>query len=192
MLLPTPPHVETIMLRNELEWAWDMASLKVDSRLNQLVTHNDKSIDKHVLTALGIDVAARIERDELAAGDVPKSSLVDQYRYINKALSMELLVALSLRHLDKPEYVKSLCCVSDPSGHPCHFAPSSFPDLVSRYKTPAGQKNFYILSEVSAMRVMSGEDYRGATGAGAVTCKRYCCSEQKIHCLCPGHQWGLF
>ena len=160
MLLPIPPHVETIKLRDELEWAWGMPSIRVDSRLNQLVTHNDKSIDKHVLTALGIDVAARIERNELTAGDVPKSRLVDQYRYINKGLSMELLVALSLRHLDKPEYVQSLCCVSDVSEHPCHFAPSNHPDLVSHYKTPVGQKNFYILSEVSAMRVMSGGDYR--------------------------------
>ena len=148
------------MLRQEPAWAWDMPSIRVDSRLNQLVTHNDKSIDKHVLTALGIDVAARIERNELSAGDVPKSSLVDQYRYINKGLSMELLVALSLRHLDKPEYVQSLCCVSDVSGHPCDFAPSCFPDLVSHYCTPAEEKNFYILSEVSAMRVMSGADYR--------------------------------
>ena len=117
-----------------------MSSATVDSRLNQLVTHNDKAIDKHVLTALGIDVDARIERNELSAGDVPKARLVYQYRKINKALSMELLVALSLKYLDKPEYVKSLCCVSDLSGHPCHFAPSSFPDQVSHYCTPAEEK----------------------------------------------------
>ena len=110
---------------------------RVDSRLNQLVTHNYKAIDKHVLTALGIDVDARIERNELSAVDVPKARLVYQYRKINKALSMELLVALSLKYLDKPEYVKSLCCVSDLSGHPCNFAPSNHPDLVSHYKTPA-------------------------------------------------------
>ena len=123
------------MLLKKLEWAWDMPSVTVDSRLNHLVTHNPKGIDKHVFTALGIDVNTRIERKELAAGGGTKATLVDQYRLINKALSMELLVALSLKYLDKPEYVKSLCCVSDLSGHPCHFAPISFPDLVSYYKT---------------------------------------------------------
>ena len=117
-----------------------MSSATVDSRLNQLLTHNDKAIDKHVLTALGIDVDARIERNELSAGDVLKSRLVYQYRDINKGLSMELLVALSLRHLDKLEYVQSLCCVSDMSGHPCNFAHSGFPDLMSHYRTSSGQE----------------------------------------------------
>ena len=156
MLLPTPPpHVDTIMLRKGREWRSDMSSVEVSNWLNHLVAHDPIATARHVFTALGIDVAARIERNELS----PKARLVNQYRYINKGLSMELLVALSLRHLDKPEHVQSMCCVSDVSGHPNNFAPSGRPDLVSYYCPPAEERNFYILSEVSARREMSKGEY---------------------------------
>ena len=152
-----PPHVDTIKLREGQEWRWDISSLEVDTWLSHLVAHNTTATGSHVFTALGIDVAARIERKELST----KERLVNQYRNINKGLSMELLVALSLRHLDKPEYVQSMCCVSDVSGHPNNFASSGRPDLVSYYRTPAEERNFYILSEVSAMRKMGKDEYCG-------------------------------
>ena len=119
--------------------------------LSHLAAENPTATKKHVYTVLGIDVKARKNR---------KEDTLEDYRKINKGLAMELLVALSLRHLDKPEYVQSMCCFGDDSGHPCNFAPSDHPDLVSYYKTPTGQKNFYILSEVSAMHEMSQGDYR--------------------------------
>ena len=124
----------------------------MDSWLQHLVDDDPRARTQHVEPALAIDVPARNARQE---------DLLTNYRNINKGLSMELLVALSLRHLDKPEYVQSMCCVAEISGHPNNCAPSGHPDVVSYYKTPDGQNNFYILSEVSAMSRMSEEDYRG-------------------------------
>lgn len=94
--------------------------------------------------------------------DAERQVTLHQHRLINKAMSMELLCASLLAHLDSAVKVESHCSAS--CRRPYHFARSGSPDLVATYAEHPSAKGFRVLGEVSAKRQVSEEHWLGQLG----------------------------
>ena len=120
--------------------------------LAYLLHHNVNELKKLVLPMLRLDTASReLDRNvlNLDPDRVPQQQISTR-RHINKALSMELLVALLLRYLDDSDEVAAGCVVRN--GLPNYFAPSGEADIITHYPGTLGSPSFRALVEVSAKR----------------------------------------
>ena len=97
--------------------------------LRQLLSKDPRAIGRTIAPSLKLDSRSRLSS---RLRRPPQWLLtLKEYRSINKALSMELLCASLLAHLNSAESVVSLCC-SD-GGTPYNFAPAGLPDLTAEY-----------------------------------------------------------
>ena len=87
-----------------------------------------------------------------------ENGTVKQYRMINKALAMELLISLLLTHLNSAERVTSWC-LTNPNGLPLYFAPSGESDIEVSYPAAGETPAFQMIAEVSAKRQVDGKFY---------------------------------
>ena len=137
---------QPVALREDRSWAFAGNCRTAVKRLGQLLTKDFRTIDRRVLSALGIDPKTRKERlNAIRPGEGKIRVDVRQTRIINRALAMELLVSALLTCLDGPDEVKSWCTVSI-RGEPNNFAPGPYPDIVGKYK------GFCLAVEVSCKR----------------------------------------
>ena len=122
-----------------------------------LLSQNFKAISDVVVRKLNIDTRSRVQADN-------RLNLKDgghwlrEARTINKALAMELLVAMSLTYIDNSEQVVSGCVVRNQL--PNNFASSGLADIIVFYPPSDGEQAFCVLVEASIKRIVSAEHYR--------------------------------
>ena len=122
-----------------------------------LHSQNFKAISNLVARKLNIDTRSRVESDNrLNLQD--NGHWLREARTINKALAMELLVALSLTYIDNAEQVLSSCVVRNQQ--PNNFASSGLGDITVFYPPSDDGQAFCVLVEVSIKRIVSPEHYR--------------------------------
>ena len=146
-----------VTLRDGWSWNPSLSDNEIAILLVYLLSQNFKSISNLVASKLNIDTRSRVEADN-------RLNLKDgghwlrEARTINKALAMELLVALSLIYIDNSEQVVSGCVVRNQQ--PNNFASSGLADITVFYPPSDGEQAFCVLVEVSIKRIVSPEHYR--------------------------------
>ena len=146
-----------VTLREGQPWRPYLSENDVAILLAYLQSQNFKAISHIVARRLNIDTRSRVEADNrLNLKD--NGHWLREARTINKALAMELLVALSLTYIDSAEQVLSGCVVRNRL--PNNFASSGLADIVVRYPSCDDGPAFSILVEVSIKRMVSTEHYR--------------------------------
>ena len=112
----------------------------------QLLVGDFRANEKLVFEALGIDRKAWFRDDRKRKKKRKhKKSRIKRFRIANKALAMELLVAVILTCIDSPNEVRCWCSVSK-RGRPKSFAPSGHEDIRVTHS------DFTVLVEVSAKK----------------------------------------
>ena len=143
-----------VSLRDGHSWRSQYVCRALGPLMAQLLVHNFRAISTQTLHALGLDPATRrMKGNQLLRDNGKRDSVVSikEYRTVNKALSMELVVAALFTHLDSPQEVRSPCVLSDES-EPKSFAPAEHADILVFYAN-----GMRILIEVSAKRDVSPE-----------------------------------
>ena len=146
-----------VTLRGGVSWSPSLTEHDVAILLAYLQTQNFKAISNIVARKLNIDTRSRVETDN-------RLNLKDgghwlrEARTINKALAMELLVALSMTCIDHAEQVLSGCVVRN--RQPNNFASSGLTDITVLYPSSDDGPAFCVLVEVSIKRAVSPEHYR--------------------------------
>ena len=112
---------------------------------------------------LGIDRRTRAEEDNPFPFSDTDRELHDG-RWMDKALSMELLSSIALSALDTPDYVRNFCLARH--GRPNYFAPSGKLDVLASYPASGSRGAFAVAAEVSSKREMSIEDYKAQLNQG--------------------------
>ena len=146
-----------VTLRGGQAWRPSLSENDIAVLLAYLQTQNFKAISNIVARKLHIDTRSRVEADN-------RLNLKDggrwlrEARTINKALAMELLVALSMTYLDHAEQVVSGCVVRN--RQPNNFASSGLADIAVSYPSCDDAPAFFVLVEVSIKRIVSTEHYR--------------------------------
>ena len=134
-----------VELRQGGEWGRCPAPATAAALLRQLLSKDPRAIGRTIAPRLKLNSRSRLSRrlrSPRQRGDRWLLTLKD-YRSINKALSMELLCASLLAHLNSAESVVSLCCSDE--GTPYNFAPAGLPDLTAEYAP-----DIRLVAEVSA------------------------------------------
>ena len=146
-----------VTLQGGRSWNPSLSDHEIFILLAYLHSQNFKTISNVVARKLNIDTRSRVEADN-------RLNLTDgghwlrEARTINKALAMELLVALSLTFIDNAERVISGCVVRNQL--PNNFASSGLTDITVFYPPSDGEQAFCVLVEVSIKRTVSVEHYR--------------------------------
>ena len=144
-------------LRGGLSWNPSLSDNEIAILLVYLHSQNFKAISNIVARKLNLDTRSRVEADN-------RLNLKDgghwlrEARTINKALAMELLVALSMTYIDNSERVVSGCVVRNQQ--PNNFASSGLADITVFYPRSDDGQAFSVLVEVSLKRNVSAEHYR--------------------------------
>lgn len=134
-------------------WRPNLSAAAVSVLLQRMATQDVAAIGRVVFKALGLpdrpELAERLAHESQADGD--KGLKLKHYRWINRALSMELLVSLLLTHLNRAKRVRSFCVADE--GRAYYFAGPGRPDLLADYPAESGDASaFRVLGEVSAKR----------------------------------------
>lgn len=133
-------------------WRPRLGAPAVSALLQRMATEDVIAIGRTVFAALGLpvrgDLAERAVSEAPDPGD--RTSGLKRYRWINRALSMELLVSLLLSHLNRARAVRAFC--SADGRRPYCFAGSGLPDVVAEYSEAEAAPAFRVLCEVSAKR----------------------------------------
>ena len=146
-----------VTLKGGLSWNPSFSENEIVILLVYLHSQDFKAISNVVARKLNIDTRSRVEADN-------RLNLTDgghwlrEARTINKALAMELLVALSLTFIDNAEKVISGCVVRNQL--PNNFASSGLADITVFYPASDGGQAFCVLVEASIKRIESAEHYR--------------------------------
>ena len=145
-----------VTLRGGHSWTRPYGIRELCIYLAYLTSHDFKVITNVVTRALGIDMATRIQQENRAnIGEIDHPRR--EFRNINKALSMELLVALLLAWLDEADQVGSGCCVKD--GRPNNYTPGGLADVTADYPATAESPAFPLVAEVSVRRTIDTTYY---------------------------------
>ena len=146
-----------VTLRGGWSWTPSFSENEVALLLAYLQSQDFKAISHIVARKLHIDTRSRVEADNrLNLSD--NGHWLREARTINKALAMELLVALSLTYIDNSEQVVSGCTVRNQ--RPNNFASSGLADITVFYPACDDGQAFCVLVEVSIKRIVSAEHYR--------------------------------
>ena len=141
-------------------WLWNpsFSITEVNLIFLYLLSHNFMAIKGIVAEKLNIDTLSRVADDNRIKQSKAAPRQLHDRRIINKAMSMELLIALLLTWLDDSDKVGSNCCVMNelPNNH----APGKVADIIANYPPGDGGKAFKVLSEVSIKRRISLKKYR--------------------------------
>ena len=146
-----------VTLRGGMSWNPSFTDNEVAILLVYLHSQNFKVISNIVARKLNIDTRSRVESDNrLNLKD--NGHWLREARTINKALAMELLVALSLTYIDNAQQVVSGCVVRN--RQPNNFASSGLADITVFYPPSDDGQAFCVLVEVSIKRIVSPDHYR--------------------------------
>ena len=146
-----------VTLRGGRSWNPSFTENEVAILLVYLHSKNFKAISNFVTRKLNIDTRSRVEADNRLNLKAQRHWLRET-RTINKALALEMLVALSLTFIDNPEQVHSGCVVRNQQ--PNYFASSGLADITVFYPPCHDAQAFCVLVEVSNKRIVSVEHYR--------------------------------
>ena len=143
-----------VELRQGGEWGGLPTAATTAALLLQLVRRNPKAF-RDIVRRLRLVSRTRLSKRLRENRERGKNWLlrIKKYRDINKALSMELLCASVLAHLNSAESVVSLCCSDD--GTPYNYAPAGLPDLTAEYAP-----GIRLVAEVSAKSEADPEFHR--------------------------------
>ena len=134
-----------VELRQGDEWGRCPAPATAAALLRQLLSKDPRAVGRTIAPRLKLNsrsrLSKRLRRPQQRSGKWLLT--LKEYRSINKALSMELLCASLLAHLNSAESVVSLCCSDE--GTPYNFAPAGLPDLTAEYAP-----DIRLVAEVSA------------------------------------------
>lgn len=148
------PKPAPITLGDGTAWDVDLPPTVIALHVLHLVNHDFSATEQWVFRQLGIDRMSRRHTDRTMPGRL------HDYRWRNKALAMELLVALLLSRIDSPLCVTSACLTDAATGLPDTFAPSGRADVSVSYRVRSPERTVRIVVEASAMRFMPVEDFR--------------------------------
>ena len=147
-----------VTLQDGRSWNPSLSDNEIAILLVYLLSQNFKAISDVVASKLNIDTRSRVEADNRLNLKANGDTGLREARTINKALAMELLVALSLTYIDNSEQVVSGCVVRNQL--PNNFASSGLADITVFYPPSDGEQAFCVLVEVSIKRIVSAEHYR--------------------------------
>ena len=139
-------------------WAPDFSLNEVNLTLLCLLSHDFKTIQEIVARKLNIDTLSRVA-DENQINSKEERGKLHNRRIINKALAMELLIALLLTWLDDSDQVGSNCCINE-HGLPNNHAPKLVSDIEAEYPACDDGPAFRVVCEVSIKRRPTASDYR--------------------------------
>ena len=139
-------------------WAPDFSLDEVNLTLLCLLSHDFNTIKEIVARKLNIDTLSRVA-DENQINTPEERRKIHRRRIINKALAMELLIALLLTWLDDSDQVGSNCCINH-LGLPNNHAPKLVSDIEAEYPACDDGPAFRVLCEVSIKRRPTASDYR--------------------------------
>ena len=139
-------------------WAPDFSINEVNLTLLCLLSHDFKTIQEIVARKLNIDTLSRVA-DENQINSKEERGRLHNRRIINKALAMELLIALLLTWLDDSDQVGSNCCINE-HGLPNNHAPKLVSDIEAEYPACDDGPAFRVVCEVSIKRRPTASDYR--------------------------------
>lgn len=149
-----------VTLRGNVPWTYTWTrdySISVLCKHLRYLTSHDFRVINGIAKKLGIDLYSRIRQDNRVnfreAGDKIRES-----RHINKAMSMELLIALLLTWLDTAGQVKSGCCAKH--GLPNYYSPQGLADVTASYQTADDEPAFRVVGEVSIRRKVTAKHYQ--------------------------------
>lgn len=138
-----------------VQWDVDLPPPVIALHVLHLLNHDFSAAEREVFRHLGIDRRSRRRTGRA----VPAKLHV--YRWRNKALAMELLVALLFSRIDSPVGVRSACITDSETGLPETFAPNGFADVSASYTERSPERTVRIVVEASAMRFMPIEGFEG-------------------------------
>ena len=139
-------------------WAPRFSINEVNLTLLCLLSHDFKTIQEIVARKLNIDTLSRVA-DENQINSKEERGKLHNRRIINKALAMELLIALLLTWLDDSDQVGSNCCINE-HGLPNNHAPKLVSDIEAEYPACDDGPAFRVVCEVSIKRRPTASDYR--------------------------------
>ncbi|MYD92534.1 MAG: hypothetical protein F4Y02_02335 [Chloroflexi bacterium] len=148
------PPPAPITLGDGTAWDVDLPPAVIGLHVLHLLNHDFSAAEQWVFPQLGIDRGSRRR-----TGRAMTSTLHD-YRWRNKALAMELLVALLFSRIDSPVGVQSACLTDPATGLPDTFAPSGRADVSVSYRVRSPERTVRIVVEASAMRFMPIDNFR--------------------------------
>ena len=152
--MASTPKPVPVTLGDGTAWEVDLPPEVIGLHILHLLNHDFTAAEMGVFRPLGIDRASR-----RGTGRVVRGRLHD-YRWRNKALAMELLVALLLTRIDSPVRVNSECVTDPATGLPHMFAPPGSADVTASYTVTSPMGTFRVVVEASAMRFMPIEGFR--------------------------------
>ena len=143
-----------ITLGDGTAWDVDLPPAVIGLHVLHLLSHDFSAAEREVFRHLGIDRKSRRRTGRDMAGRL------HDYRWRNKALAMELLVALLFSRIDSPVCVESACLTDPATGLPDTFAPGGRADVSVSYRVRSPERTIRIVVEASAMRFMPVEHFR--------------------------------
>ena len=143
-----------VTLGDGTAWDVDLPPAVLGLLVLHLLNHDFSATEREVFRQLGIDRTSRRDTDRSMASEL------HDYRWRNKALAMELLVALLFSRIDSPECVQSACLTDSATGLPATFAPSGRADVSVSYRVRSPKRTMRIVVEASAMRFMPVDSFR--------------------------------
>ena len=146
-----------ITLRGDYSWTRSLNIREICLYLRYLTEHDFTVIAGVVAKALGIDLITRIEDENRPNVDKTKRP-IHEFRYNNKGLAMELLIALLLARLDSAERVNCNCSVKN--GLPNNFSPGGYADNIAFYPSTVDSRVYQVIAEVSIKRDETVSHYR--------------------------------
>ena len=152
-----------LTLRGKEPWTWtwrrDFSIFVLCTYLRHLTDHDFTQITE-VAAKLGLDLPTRDRMGSRVDFTVAKESgtEISSLRHINKAMTMELLIALLLTWLDQAGRVISGCCVK--AGLPNYYSPQGLADITALYDDTDNQPAFHVVGEVGIRRKVTESYYR--------------------------------
>lgn len=146
-----------ITLRGNYSWTRSLSIREICLYLCYLTEHDFTVIASVVAKVIGIDLTTRIENENRPNVDKTKRP-IHEFRYNNKGLAMELLIALLLARLDSAEQVNCNCSVKN--GLPNNFSPGGYADTIAFYPSDGDGRAYRIIAEVSIKRRETVSHYR--------------------------------
>ena len=152
-----------LTLRGKEPWIWtwtrEFSIAVLCTYLRHMSDHDFRTI-ADIAAKLGLDVYSRGRMgnrvDFRKAKEAGKE--IRTLRNINKAMTMELLIALLLTWLDTAGRVKSGCCVK--VGLPNNYSPQGLADITALYDDANNKPAFRVVGEVSIRRKVTATYYR--------------------------------
>lgn len=143
--------------QNYVHWKLNLALFEATDLMKHLCCHDVFEFRNWILPSARIANASLTDEEKAALPDdsrltraVAGSTKASKRHAPFKGLTMELLAAAILRHLDKCPWVIANC--SSRNGDPNGYAPPEFSDVTAIFPRTTSSMEFTVIAEVSAKR----------------------------------------